>query len=93
VTNAADKVVLVTGAGQGCGRAIAEDLAARGASVVVNDIVDATGEETVDHITRAGGSAIYVHADVCVEQEVAALVDAGCEQLRPTRRCHKQRGH
>jgi NAD(P)-dependent dehydrogenase (short-subunit alcohol dehydrogenase family) len=37
--------------------------------------------ERVDHITRAGGSAIYVHADVCVEQEVAALVDAAVSRF------------
>jgi NAD(P)-dependent dehydrogenase (short-subunit alcohol dehydrogenase family) len=76
VQNAAAKVVLVTGAGQGCGRVIAEDFAARGAAVVVNDIVDSAGKETVERITRVGGTAIYVHADVSVEQEVAALVDA-----------------
>jgi NAD(P)-dependent dehydrogenase (short-subunit alcohol dehydrogenase family) len=40
------KVVLVTGAGQACGRVVAEDFAHRGASVVVNDIDGHAGEET-----------------------------------------------
>jgi NAD(P)-dependent dehydrogenase (short-subunit alcohol dehydrogenase family) len=70
------KVVLVTGAGQSCGRAIAEDFAARGASVVVNDILDDNGQETVRRIESAGGTATFVHADVSQEAEVAALVEA-----------------
>jgi NAD(P)-dependent dehydrogenase (short-subunit alcohol dehydrogenase family) len=89
VENAAAKVVLVTGTGQGCGRVIAEDFAARGAAVVVNDIVDSAVKETVERITRMGGTAIYVHADVSVEQGVAALVDAASSvgsMLRSTTR-------
>lgn len=68
--------VLVTGAGQGCGRAIAEDFAARGASVVVNDINSQTGRETVARIQAAGGTATFVLADVGIEEQVAVLVDA-----------------
>lgn len=47
------KVVLVTGAGQACGRAIAEDFAGRGASVVVNDINAEGGLQTVHRIDAA----------------------------------------
>ncbi len=68
-------VVVVTGAGQACGRFIAEDLAARGASVVVNDIDVETGQATVDRIVAAGGSAVFVHADVGIESQVAAMID------------------
>jgi NAD(P)-dependent dehydrogenase (short-subunit alcohol dehydrogenase family) len=70
------KVVLVTGAGQACGRVIAEDFAHRGASVVVNDIDGRAGEETVRRIHAAGDVATFVKADVSVEAEVAALVEA-----------------
>jgi NAD(P)-dependent dehydrogenase (short-subunit alcohol dehydrogenase family) len=68
------KVALVTGAGRGCGRVIAEDLAARGARVVVNDIDAATGAETAERVRAAGGEARFVHADVGDEAAVEALV-------------------
>jgi NAD(P)-dependent dehydrogenase (short-subunit alcohol dehydrogenase family) len=70
------KVVLVTGAGQACGRAIAEDLGRRGARVVVNDIDRTKGDETARHIVGAGGLARFVHGDVASEKDVAALVDS-----------------
>ena len=67
------KVVLVTGAGQGCGRVIAEDFAVRGARVVVNDIAD-SGAETAERIAASGGEARFVRADVGDEGAVQALV-------------------
>ena len=70
-----DKVVLVTGAGQACGRALAEDFAARGAAVVVNDIDADGGRQTVQRIEAGGGTATFVRADVSIDAEVAALVD------------------
>jgi NAD(P)-dependent dehydrogenase (short-subunit alcohol dehydrogenase family) len=76
---AESKVVLVTGAGQACGRVIAEDFAARGAAVVVDDIDVAAGEETVKRIRAGGGTADFVEADVSIEDEVARLVDAVLE--------------
>jgi NAD(P)-dependent dehydrogenase (short-subunit alcohol dehydrogenase family) len=70
-----DKVVLVTGAGQACGRALAEDFGRRGAKVVVNDIDRASGTETVRHITEAGGEARFELADVSADSDVARLID------------------
>ncbi|MEX0785306.1 MAG: SDR family oxidoreductase [Dehalococcoidia bacterium] len=68
------KIALVTGAGSGIGRASATRLAAEGASVVVADLNEAAGAETVAQIASAGGAAAFVRADVTSEQDVRAMV-------------------
>jgi 2-hydroxycyclohexanecarboxyl-CoA dehydrogenase len=64
-----DKVVIVTGAGQGIGRGIAEKLAAEGATVVVSDLNETTAKETAAAI---GG--VSVQTDVTSPDSVAAAV-------------------
>lgn len=73
------RVAVVTGAGSGIGRASARALAAAGARVVVSDVDDAGGRETVAAIAGAGGEARYVHADVAEPDQCAALVAAAEE--------------
>ncbi|MFA9430451.1 SDR family NAD(P)-dependent oxidoreductase [Egicoccus sp. AB-alg2] len=68
------KVVIVTGGASGVGRATARRFAAEGAAVVVADVDDPGGKETVDGILREGGTAVYVHADVSLEEEAERLV-------------------
>ena len=70
-----NKVGLVTGAGQGIGRAIAMAYAREGAKTVVSDFNRETGAETVDLIRANGGTATFVEADVSNEGAVAAMVD------------------
>jgi 2,5-dichloro-2,5-cyclohexadiene-1,4-diol dehydrogenase 1 len=70
-----NKVGVVTGAGQGIGRAIAMSYASEGASVVVADFNEEVGNETVKLITDAGGNASFVHGDVSKEDSVKAMVD------------------
>lgn len=69
-------VALVTGAGSGIGRAIALAFAAGGAQVLVADIGEAGGRETVATIERAGGKALFQRCDVADEADVQAAVDA-----------------
>ncbi|MEC9340547.1 MAG: SDR family oxidoreductase [Pseudomonadota bacterium] len=69
-------VVLVTGAGSGIGQATARLFAERGASVVVNDIRPEAGEETVDQIRAAGGTASFHCADVADAAAVREMIDA-----------------
>jgi NAD(P)-dependent dehydrogenase (short-subunit alcohol dehydrogenase family) len=59
-----DKVALITGAGSGIGRETALLFASEGAKVVVVDVNDSAGEETVGTVRGQGGEATYVHADV-----------------------------
>jgi NAD(P)-dependent dehydrogenase (short-subunit alcohol dehydrogenase family) len=71
-----DKVVVITGGGSGIGRETAVLFAAEGAAVVVADVNDGGGEETVQLVHQAGGQAIYVHADVARAADCAAMVQA-----------------
>jgi NAD(P)-dependent dehydrogenase (short-subunit alcohol dehydrogenase family) len=68
------RVAIVTGSGQGMGRATAQLLAAKGATIVVNDIRPEGAHLTVDAITRGGGLASTFVADVCVKNEVEHMV-------------------
>jgi NAD(P)-dependent dehydrogenase (short-subunit alcohol dehydrogenase family) len=68
-----NKVVLVTGAGRGLGKAIALGLAAQGAKIVVNDINPDTAETTMQEIQAAGGEAIYKDADVANKMAVQTM--------------------
>ncbi|MGA2880424.1 MAG: SDR family oxidoreductase [Bryobacteraceae bacterium] len=70
-----DRVVVVTGAGGcGCGRSISARFAMNGAAIVVSDIDEAGGQDTVRGIERNGGRAAFFRADVRKESQVKQLV-------------------
>jgi glucose 1-dehydrogenase len=75
----AGKVALVTGAASGMGRAISRAFAAAGASVIAADVNVSGGEETVETIASAGGTARFVAADVSDAAAVEAMVWAAIE--------------
>jgi len=68
------KVAIITGAASGIGRATAILFAQEGAKVVVTDINDTGGAETVKLITEEKKQAVFIHADVSNETDVKAMV-------------------
>lgn len=71
-----NKVALVTGAGSGIGREIAYHYAAQGAKVVVSDIDEAGGAETVAQIHARDGQAMFFRADTSKPADSEALVNS-----------------
>jgi 3-oxoacyl-[acyl-carrier protein] reductase len=70
----ANKTAIVTGAGQGIGRAIAKGLAEQGASVVVAELNGENGARVAKDIEAAGGAALAVQTDVSKEESIDAMV-------------------
>ncbi|HEY0914163.1 MAG TPA: glucose 1-dehydrogenase [Solimonas sp.] len=75
------KVALVTGGARGIGAEVAEALAQAGAAVMVTDILDSVGQQTVERIRKAGGKAAFHHHDVTVEAEWEAAIAATQKEL------------
>lgn len=75
-----DKVAVVTGAGSGIGRSVALAYAREGAKVVVSDMDEESGQETVRLIADAGGDSFFFKCDVSSANENEALVWATIEK-------------
>jgi 2-hydroxycyclohexanecarboxyl-CoA dehydrogenase len=72
-----DKIAIVTGAGQGIGRAIADKLAAQGATVVVTDLDEANAKQAAAGLP----GAVAIRADVTDRHDVQAAVDRVMQQF------------
>ena len=75
-----DKVVIVTGAGAGIGKACAELFAAEGAKVVIAARREANGQPVADDINSGGGDATFIQCDVSVEKDVVGAVEMTVER-------------
>ena len=69
------KKAIITGAGTGIGRAIAERFCIEGAEVMVAEIETKGGEETVKQIIKSGGTAIFQETDTSNEDSVQSMIE------------------
>ncbi|MFH1757819.1 MAG: glucose 1-dehydrogenase [Pseudomonadota bacterium] len=69
------KVVLITGAGVGIGRAAAVRFGQEGAKVAINSLTPANGQETLRLLQEAGGQGIYIQGDVSLAADARRMVE------------------
>jgi NAD(P)-dependent dehydrogenase (short-subunit alcohol dehydrogenase family) len=69
------KVAIVTGGGNGIGRATALRLASEGAAVVIMDLRSVDGDAVAKSISDAGGRALFIAGDAAVEADIDAVVE------------------
>ena len=69
-----EKVVLITGAGVGIGRAAALRFGKEGAKVAINSLTAAHGLETLRMLQEAGGQGVYVQGDVSKDADARRMV-------------------
>ncbi|MGJ3402397.1 SDR family oxidoreductase [Glutamicibacter sp. Je.9.36] len=77
----AGKSVLITGAGSGFGKLVAQKLAARGALITGADIQKEAVAHVMEEIREAGGQAVHVHADVVSAEDMTKVAKAAVENF------------
>jgi len=77
------KTALVTGAGSGIGRGVAQVLAKNGAAVAAVDVNVAGGNETAQSITKAGGKATFIEGDVSSDASMIKVVERIGKEFGP----------
>lgn len=75
------KVAIITGAGRGIGRQIAVRFGEEGAAIVVNDVADTAGKETVDLLTARSIKSLFVRGDVSNRTDVRRIVQAALSEF------------
>jgi NAD(P)-dependent dehydrogenase (short-subunit alcohol dehydrogenase family) len=75
------RTALITGSGQGIGRAIAKLLAGQGATVIINDVDEDMAGQCAGEIEAAGGRALVLNADVSQPSQVQAMASQAEERV------------
>ena len=76
-----DKVCLITGSARGIGYAIAEELAANGAKIVLTDVLEDVLDKSVEKLSSTGAEVIGIPLDVSNSEQVSAAVDRAKESI------------